>query len=164
MNESVPERKRKNLPKPLQAVIYRRDGWLCCWCKRPVIFSPAVKFLELELRNAGHAGPLAYYHRNGTRDGSPLLDELAASIDHVEAFSTGGACDEENLRTSCWKCNTRKNAAPVSDWDQRHKNKTVKEKYGEPQHWDGLSSVFIMLAGRFPGETDIRGKGVVEGT
>jgi hypothetical protein len=38
----------------------------------------------------------------------------------------------------------------VADWDQRHKNKPVKGKYGEPQHWDGLSSVFIMLAGRFP--------------
>jgi 5-methylcytosine-specific restriction endonuclease McrA len=141
---------RKSLPKALQLSIFRRDGWLCCWCKRPVIFSPAMKFLEFELRNAGHAGPLAYYHRNGTRDGSPLLDELAASIDHVEAFSTGGPHAEENLCTACLKCNYRKSAAPMAEWDQRHKHKPVKGKYGEPQYWDGLSSVFVMLAGRYP--------------
>jgi 5-methylcytosine-specific restriction endonuclease McrA len=148
--EGDSERKRKSLPKALQVAVFRRDGWLCCWCKKPVIFSPAMRFLELELRNAGHTAPLAYYHRKGTRQGSPLLDELAASIDHVEAFSTGGPSDEENLRTSCWKCNTRKNSMPLAEWDRRHKHKPVKGKYGEPQHWDGLSSMFVVLAGRFP--------------
>lgn len=28
--------------------------------------------------------------------------------------------------------------------------KPVKGKYGEPQHWDGLSGVFLMLAQRDP--------------
>lgn len=148
--EITPERRRKILPKPLQVAIFRRDGWLCCWCKRPVIFSPAMRLLEAELRQNGHSEPLAYYHRNGRRDRSPLLDELAASIDHVEAFVVGGLCEEENLRTSCWKCNSRKNAAPMAEWNRRPKHKPIKGKYGEPQHWDGLSSTFVMLAERNP--------------
>ena len=123
-------RKRENRPKAVDVAIWRRDGCLCCWCKRPVIFSPAIKFLELELRSAGHTGPPAYYHRNGTRDGSPLLDELGACIDRGQSFSAGGECREDNLRTSCWKCNTRKNSAPMAEWDQRHKNKPVKGSTG----------------------------------
>ena len=38
----------------------------------------------------------------------------------------------------------------MAEWDQRHKNKSVKGRYGEPQHWDGLTCVFVVLAGRFP--------------
>jgi len=138
--------KRKPLPKVLQLRIFRRDGWLCCWCKKPVIFSPVMKYLELELRNSGYTGPLAYYHLHGTRNGAPLLDELCAVIDHVEAFSTGGQDTEENLCTSCCKCNVRKGSASTGKWNARKKRSPVKGKYGEPQHWDGLSLVFIMLA------------------
>jgi len=109
-----------------------------------------MKFLELEMRNAGYAGRLAYYHSHWTRDGSPLLDELGAVIDHVQAFSTGGPCTEENLCTACAKCNGRKSSAPVDKWNQREKRSPIKGKYGEPQHWDGLSSLFVVLAGRYP--------------
>ena len=105
-------RKRKSLAKSLQLSIFRRDDWLCFWCKRPVIFSPTFKLLESELKRAGFA-TLAYYHPHGTRRDAPLLDELGAAIDHVQAFSTGDACSEENFRTSCWKCNVRKSAAPL---------------------------------------------------
>jgi len=140
--------KRKPVPKAMQLRIFRRDGWLCCWCKRPVIFSPVMKYLELELRKSGFTGPLAYYHLHGTRDGGPLLDELGAAIDHVEAFSTGGQDTEENLCTSCWKCNVRKSAASLDRWNQREKRKPIKGKYGEPQHWDGLSHLFVILANR----------------
>jgi hypothetical protein len=72
------------------AGIFRRDGWLCRWCGKPVIFGPAMKSLEREIRKAGMATPLAYYHARWTRDGAPLLDHLGAVLDHVEAFSTGG--------------------------------------------------------------------------
>ncbi len=144
------KRTRQPLSKPLQLAIFRRDGWLCCWCKKPVIFGPVMKVLELEVRNANHAGPLAYYHAHWTRDGSPLLDELGAVIDHVDAFSTGGPCSEENLCTACAKCNGRKSSAPLDKWNQREKRSPIKGKYGEPQHWDGLASVFVMLAERNP--------------
>jgi len=142
--------KRKPLSKVMQLRIFRRDGWLCCWCKKPVIFAPVMKYLEFELRNAGNREPLAYYHAHWTRDTSPLLDELGAVIDHVEAFSTGGPCTADNLCTACAKCNGRKSSAPLDKWNQREKRSPIKGKYGEPQHWDGLTSVFVMLAERNP--------------
>lgn len=145
----VAKRNRKILSKTVQVAIFRRDGWLCCWCRRPVIFAPVMKFLEMEARNAGRSG-LAYYHAHWTRDGAPLLDELGAVIDHAEAFSTGGLDSEGNLITACNKCNGRKSAAPLDKWSKRPTRKPIKGKYGEPQHWDGLASVFVVLAERNP--------------
>jgi 5-methylcytosine-specific restriction endonuclease McrA len=141
---------RRPLSKDLQVAVFRRDGWLCCWCKRPVIFAPVMKFLERDIRAAGRGERLAYYHAHWTRDGSPLLDLLGAVIDHIEAFSAGGASDIDNLATACNKCNGRKSAATLVKWGARPTEKPVKGKYGEPQHWDGLSSLFVMLAQRDP--------------
>jgi 5-methylcytosine-specific restriction endonuclease McrA len=142
-----PIRNRRSFAKRVQLDIFERDGWLCCWCKRPVIFPPVMKFLEAEVRNAGRSG-LAYYHTHWTRYGAPLLDELGAVIDHVEAFSTGGLDSTENLITAWNKCNGHKSAAPLDRWSKRPMRKPIKGKYGEPQHWDGLASVFVMLADR----------------
>ena len=100
----------------------------------------------MEVRNAGHNGPLAYYHAHWTRDGSPLLDELGGVLDHVEAFSVGGPCDPDNLVTSCAKCNGRKSSAPLEVWNGRPKRSPIKGKYGEPQNWDGLTALFVVLA------------------
>ena len=79
-----------------------------------------------------------------------MLDLLGAVIDHIEAFSAGGASDIENLATACNKCNGRKSAATLDNWGARPMEKPVKGKYGEPEHWDGLSSLFVMLAQRDP--------------
>jgi 5-methylcytosine-specific restriction endonuclease McrA len=136
------------LSKTLQIAVFRRDGWLCCWCKRPVIFAPVMKYLEREIRVAGNCDPLAYYHAHWTRHGAPLLDLLGAVIDHIEAFSAGGTDDIENLATACSKCNGRKNAATLDRWGERPMENPIKGKYGEPQHWDGLSSLFVVLADR----------------
>ena len=140
--------KRVPLPKQAQISLFRRDHWLCRWCERPVIFAPVMRLLEREVRKSGHIGPLAYYHAHGTRDGAPLLDELWAVIDHAEAFSTGGSNDKENLLTACNKCNGRKNNAPLDIWKGRAKRRPIKGKYGEPKDWDGLSTLFAVLAQR----------------
>jgi hypothetical protein len=105
-----------------------------------------MRYLEKEVRRAGHEEPLAYYHAHWTRAGAPLMDELGAVVDHVEAFAAGGRCEEQNLVTACCKCNGRKNSAPLPSWNQREQRSPIKGKYGEPQHWDGLSTVFIVLA------------------
>jgi 5-methylcytosine-specific restriction endonuclease McrA len=138
--------KRQPLSKEAQLCIFRRDGWLCCWCKKPVIFAPAMRLLDREVRKSGFSGPLAYYHAHATRDGAPLLDELWAVLDHAEAFSTGGSNDEKNLVTACNKCNGRKSNAPLDEYVKRPKRKPIKGTYGEPQHWDGLSALFVALA------------------
>lgn len=125
--------------------MFRRDGWLCCWFKRPVIFAPTLKYIEREVRRSGETRHLAYYHGRWTRDGAPLLDLLAAVVDHIDPFSSGGASDKINLATACNKCNTRKSAAVRSAWEKRPKERPVKGKYGEPQNWDGLSALFVVL-------------------
>jgi 5-methylcytosine-specific restriction endonuclease McrA len=142
--------RRRSIPKALQVAVFRRDGWLCCWCKRPVIFAPVMKFLKREIQTSGSADHLAYYHAHWTRDGAPLLDLLGAVIDHIEAFSVGGTDDIDNLATACNKCNGRKSAATLDRWGARAAEKPVRGKYGEPQHWDGLSALFVMLAQREP--------------
>ena len=35
-------------------------------------------------------------------------------------------------------------------WLKRDKRNPVKGKYGEPTDWDGLSSLFVVLAARLP--------------
>jgi 5-methylcytosine-specific restriction endonuclease McrA len=142
--------RRVALSRELQVRIFRRDHWLCRWCNKPVIFAPAMRLLDREVRKSGFAGPLAYYHKNATREGAPLLDELWAVLDHVEAFSTGGLNSEENLATACNKCNGRKSSAPLDEWGQRAKRKPIKGKYGEPRYWDGLSTLFAVLAQNDP--------------
>jgi hypothetical protein len=107
-----------------------------------------MKFLEREIRGAGNGDPLACYHAHWTRHGAPLLDLLGAVIDHIEAFSAGGAEQIDNLATACNKCNGRKSAATLNKWGERLLEKPIKGKYGEPQNWDGLSSLFVVLAGR----------------
>jgi 5-methylcytosine-specific restriction endonuclease McrA len=145
-----PSLRRVPLTKSTQVAVWRRDGWLCCWCKRPVIFAPLMRLLEAEIRAAGNTDSIAYYHRNWSRHGAPLLDALGAVIDHIEAFSTGGTDQLDNLATACNKCNGRKSAASLDRWGARPTERPIKGKYGEPQHWDGLSSLFVILARRDP--------------
>lgn len=148
--------RRKILTKAVQISIFRRDGWMCRWCKKPVIFAPVMKLIFLEVRS-GFRGDLAYHHAHWTRQQAPLLDELGGVLDHVNAFSTGGLDSIENLVTACNKCNGRKSAAPAADFEQRPR-KFVKGKYGEPQHWEGLSELFVALARRFPSELSVSDK------
>jgi 5-methylcytosine-specific restriction endonuclease McrA len=111
---------------------------------------PVMKYFEHELRQSGNGENLSYYHAHWTRDSSPLLDLLGAVIDHIEAFSAGGTNQIDNLATACNKCNGRKSAATLGQWEERAMDRPIKGKYGEPQSWDGLSSLFVMLAQRHP--------------
>jgi 5-methylcytosine-specific restriction endonuclease McrA len=113
---------RPPMPRALQVAVFRRDGWLCYWCKQPVIFAPTMRLLELELRKSGFEGNIAYHHPGWARAGAPLLDQLGATIDHKEASSIGGAGSLDNLATACWKCNVRKNAKTLEIWDARLKS------------------------------------------
>jgi 5-methylcytosine-specific restriction endonuclease McrA len=140
--------RRVQLPKSTQIQIFQRDGWLCRWCGKPVIFAPSMKYLELELRSSGITSPLAYYHAHWTRATAPLLDELGAVLDHIDAFARKGPCHPDNLVTACAKCNGRKGAITQETWAKRDIRKSIKGRYGEPQAWDGLSSLFVMLATR----------------
>jgi 5-methylcytosine-specific restriction endonuclease McrA len=110
-----------------------------------------MKLMRLEVKQSGHLADVAYYHAHWTRQQSPLLDELGAVIDHVESFSAGGPDSLENLVTACNKCNAQKGATLAARFGERPR-KVVKGKYGEPRDWDGLSRLFVALAGRYAGE------------
>lgn len=143
---------RKALQFALHVRVFRRDGWLCHWCHRPVVFAPALRLLQRFARSRGHDAPLAYHDLRWTRRWAPLLDHLGAVIDHVEAFSRGGAHDESNFVTSCNKCNVRKNNAAVEDFVRASPARPVKGRFGEPEHWDGFSTLFTILAAGYLSE------------
>jgi HNH endonuclease len=120
-----------------------------------VIFAPALKYLEREMRASGVSLPLAYYHERWTRHGAPLLDHLGAVLDHVESFSSGGADTDRNLVTACNKCNARKNNSTVDVHQERYPYQPIKGRFGEPTYWDGLSTLFVLLAERYRSELTV---------
>jgi hypothetical protein len=74
-----------------------------------------------------------------------LCSILGAVIDHIQAYSRGGAAAESNFVTACNKCNMRKSAIPAEEFSTRSPLRPVKGKYGEPAQWDGLSTLFMVL-------------------
>ena len=78
---------------------------------------------------------------------APSMAILAASetCQHVAAFSAGGAHDASNFATACAKCNMRKSAEPADEFQKKHPLGPIKGKYGAPEHWDGLSTLFVLM-------------------
>ena len=72
-----------------------------------------------------------------------MLDYLGAVIDHIIPIAKGGKDTAYNLRTSCNKCNASKNDRMASKIPQLEQ---VKGKYGRSMKWDGMSSLFVVLA------------------
>jgi 5-methylcytosine-specific restriction endonuclease McrA len=114
------------------ARIFRRDGWICHWCGRPVICAAAMKCLARFVREAGMAAPIAYYDLHWTRSNAPLLDHMGAVVDHIEPHSSGGQYEDTNLVTSCCKCNALKSAAKQDIFRASHPRRLIKGRYGEP--------------------------------
>jgi hypothetical protein len=96
-------------------------------------------------------GAPAYFHLNNRRDAAPLRDELAAVIDHVQTHSNDGPDTPDNFVTACNRCNMQKSNRDVGPFVDQHPRHMVKARYGEPTDWDGMTAVFIKLAGPFEG-------------
>lgn len=99
---------RPPIPYDVAVRVYFRDGWLCSHCRRPTVFHLTLKLLAERVAQAFPHVPLAYWDERWRRDQSPLLDQLAALIDHVNAFSKGGEHAEANFATICVKCTSEK--------------------------------------------------------
>jgi len=139
---------RVPVPYAVQAEVFFRDRWLCSHCRRPTIFHLALKQLSEVVSSEFPRIRLAHWNPQWRRDSAPLLDELAASVDHVQAYSKGGAHDITNFATICARCNARKGSRSREEHLAIHKPWVVKGKHGEPSHWDGLASVFVFFARR----------------
>jgi 5-methylcytosine-specific restriction endonuclease McrA len=149
---------RSKIPLELQVRVFFRDQWLCHWCHRPTIFGPAIKYLEQFVRDSGYRYPLSYFHKNWRRDASPLLDDLGAVIDHLEAHSHGGKDSEENLVTACNKCNMRKSDKKDQRFVESEIFHRVKGHYGDPEQWDGLTSTFVVLSAKYSNQFTLNEK------
>ena len=147
---AITPRKRKPPTIETQLEIYFRDRWMCHLCHRPTIFNLTFKLLQRFVREAHPQWPLAMWGVTLRRDQAPLLDELAAMIDHDVPFKHGGTDDRSNYKTACARCNARKGSTPTDKYLGQNPPWTVKGKYGEPLHWDGLTRLFVVLA-RKPG-------------
>ena len=86
----MPKRKRLPISVEDQATVYFRDKWLCKYCRRPVILHLALKWLVRLVHSRIAGVDPAYWDDHWRRDKAPLLDELAASVDHKVALSDGG--------------------------------------------------------------------------
>lgn len=137
---------RPSVPVRVQCEVYFRDQWLCYICRRPLVFPLAMKLLGEVVKADGVSPAPAYFNLQWRRDLAPLLDELACSIDHVEAYSKAGAHSKENFAAICARCNARKSAKSRAAFLKERSPWKVKSKYGEPELWDGLTSVFVALA------------------
>jgi 5-methylcytosine-specific restriction endonuclease McrA len=144
--EEIMTKVRQPLAVERQVQIFFRDHWLCHWCRRPVIFAPALKYLQQQVQARGYPTALAYFDPRWRRDAAPLLDELAAVIDHRLAHVHGGAASEENLVTACNKCNLRKNSLAAETFVEQAALRSVKGRYGEPVAWDGLVALFLLFS------------------
>jgi hypothetical protein len=147
--EPILTKPTRRISRKLQVEVFYRDRWLCHWCGRPLVFAPAMKLLQLDLQAAGYA-ELAYWRYAYDRNGAPLLDELAAVIDHVTPFSEGGLGSLENLTSACNRCNMRKNNSDSKRWAKEHPLTRIKAKRGEPTAWEGFTNLFLLLAARYP--------------
>ena len=141
---------RAPIPFQVQAEVYFRDGWLCSHCRRPTVFHLALKLMSEAVTAALAPKALAYWHPQWRRDASPLLDELGASVDHIQAFAKGGAHDISNFATICARCNARKGVRSREEHLAAHAPWVVKGKHGEPTAWDGLALTYVLLAHQSP--------------
>jgi hypothetical protein len=108
----------------------------------PLTFKLLSELVTTELPEV----PIALWNPQWRRDLSPVLDELGVSVDHVHAFSKGGAENIRNFATICARCNARKSAKSKEDYLKESKPWPVKGRHGEPKDWDGLASLFVVLA------------------
>ena len=141
---------RRNIPIPVQVGVLFRGGWLCSLCHRPTIFAPAMRLAGELVQTLGYELPIAYHHPRWRRDAAPLLDHLGCVIDHEIAYSRGGPHMSDNFAVACNKCNVYKSSAEKTAYLTEHPLRSIKGRYGEPTKWDGLSSLFVVLARQNP--------------
>ena len=153
--------KRTAIPYEVHAEVFFRDRWLCSHCRRPTIFHLALRELSTMVRAESAELSLAYWDSGWSRDGAPLLDELAAMVDHIQPLSKGGPHTIGNFATICARCNGRKGTRSREEHLAAHKPWIVKGKRGEPTAWDGLSSVFVALAQRRANSLNVTERGWV---
>ena len=125
---------RKAVSQTTQLEVFRRDSFTCRYCSQRTLFLPTVRVLSEAFPECLPVDPgwkLDHTH--------PVYWTLIASADHVVPAIRGGASSEDNLVTSCWRCNDIKRA-----WSLQELRWTLLEPPQE-SGWDGLSGAYPQL-------------------
>lgn len=125
---------RKNVPQTTQLEVFRRDSFTCRYCSRRTLFLPTVRVLSEAFPEHLPVDP--GWKLDETH---PVYWTLIASADHVVPAIRGGDSSEDNLVTSCWRCNDIKRA-----WSLQELRWTLLDP-PKPSTWDGLSGAYPEL-------------------
>ena len=125
---------RKSVSLATQLKVFRRDRFICRYCGQRTLFLPTVRVLSHIFPEHLPVDPgwkLDHTH--------PVYWTLIASADHLIPAIRGGSSEEENLVTSCWRCNDIKRA-----WSVQELRWTLLDPPTEDA-WDGLSASYPEL-------------------
>lgn len=96
---AAPGEGTRNPPAVLKREVYVRDNFHCRFCGLPVIPPKVLKAFGAVMGDQSF--PVG--RTNLERHGAALA--FRGAVDHVVAWSLGGATSLENLVTACWACN-----------------------------------------------------------
>ena len=126
--------RRQDVPYTTQLSVFRRDSFTCRYCGGRTLFLPTVRLLSDVFPDHLPVDPgwrLDHTH--------PVYWTLIASADHVTPAIRGGGSTEDNLVTSCWRCNDIKRA-----WSLQELRWSLLDP-PEQKDWDGLSHTYREL-------------------
>jgi 5-methylcytosine-specific restriction endonuclease McrA len=116
------------------AKVYLRDRYQCRYCGAKVILTPVMRLIA---RLFPEEFP---YHPNWKADSThPAFAATSATLDHVIPIAEGGdPLAQDNLVTSCWRCNRRKSDLRLDE---------IGWTLAEPidKSWMGLAELFNPL-------------------
>ena len=127
----TPEARGLKVSAPTKRSVVDRDGFLCRYCRLPVIPDTVRKFLAREYPEA-----VSWGSTNASQHAA--FQALWLQHDHVTPLSRGGANFAENVVVSCAACNFMK-------WDYHLDEIGVqdpRDRLPVITSWDGLTRIF----------------------
>jgi 5-methylcytosine-specific restriction endonuclease McrA len=111
----------------LQAGVFIRDAFVCCYCDVRTVPLPILELLGLRLTR-GLLTPESF-----------LL--ISTTCNHITPVTRGGSSARANLATSCWRCDATKADFLISElgWPEPRLGPRERES------WKGLTEHYRML-------------------
>lgn len=136
------KRRRRILPAEEWYRALARDQFRCAYSGIRLIIPPSLVLFSVLLPEEFPCTSYPNCPLATTHIGMWLL---YPSLDHVEAFASGGECSEANLVTASSAVNMVKSRSSLSDlgWPKPH-------AFGNPDNWDGLAGWFLHQIERDP--------------
>jgi 5-methylcytosine-specific restriction endonuclease McrA len=111
----------------LQAGIFIRDAFICCYCGIRTVPLPILELLDLRL-TSGTLMPESF-----------LL--VSTACNHMKPVTRGGSSASDNLATACWRCDATKGDSLLSELDWPEPRRGPRER----ENWTGLTEHYRLL-------------------